>query len=72
MELRQTVGIGKRGLGVHASRLMPACAFEIRWNKGKNTSWTYFPTDGHARDFARILIQNFKSGAARLVRLRPA
>jgi hypothetical protein len=42
---------------------MPAYAFEIRRNKGKKTSWTYLPTDGHARDFARILIQNFKSGA---------
>ena len=51
---------------------MPAYAFEIRWNKGKKTSWTYLPTDGHACDFARILIQNFKndgqySGAAEMV-----
>jgi hypothetical protein len=44
--------------------LMPAYAFEIRWNKGEKTSWTYFPTDGQARDFARILIQNLKNGWA--------
>jgi hypothetical protein len=42
--------------------LMPAYAFEIRWSKGEKTGWTYFPTDGQARDFARILIQNFKNG----------
>ena len=47
---------------MHASRLMPAYAFEIRWNEGEKTSWTYFPTDGQARDFARILIYNFKNG----------
>ena len=41
---------------------MPAYAFEIRWDKGERFSWTYLPTDGHARDFARILIQNFKNG----------
>jgi hypothetical protein len=47
---------------LRSSCLMPAYAFEISWNKGERMSWTYLPTDGRARDFARILIQNFKSG----------
>jgi len=39
---------------------MPAYAFEIKWTGGENVSWTYLPTDDRARDFARILMHNFK------------
>jgi hypothetical protein len=39
---------------------MPAYVFEIRWNGGEKTSWTYLPTDDSARHFARLLVQNFK------------
>jgi hypothetical protein len=39
---------------------MPAYAFEIRWNGGEKTSWTYLPSHDSARDFARILIRGFK------------
>jgi hypothetical protein len=40
---------------------MPAFAFEIRWDGGEKVSWSYFPDDDSAREFARILMQNFKS-----------
>jgi len=39
---------------------MPAYAFEIRWDGGDKSSWTYLPTDDSAHHFARILMQNFK------------
>jgi hypothetical protein len=40
---------------------MPAYAFAIRWDDDEKVSWTYLPTDDRARDFARILMQNFKA-----------
>jgi hypothetical protein len=55
-------GITKPRIWAACELLMPAYAFEIRWNKGEKTSWTHFPTDGQARDFVRILIHNFKNG----------
>jgi hypothetical protein len=42
---------------------MPAYAFEIRWDGGEKVSWTYLPTDESAHNFARILVQNFKSSS---------
>jgi hypothetical protein len=41
---------------------MPAYGFEVIWNDRKKVSWTYLPTDNSARNFAQILIRNFKSG----------
>jgi hypothetical protein len=51
---------------------MPAYAFEIRWDGGEKSSWTYLPTDDSAHKFARVLAQNFKNseqyrGSAHLV-----
>jgi hypothetical protein len=40
---------------------MPAYGFEIRWDGGEKSSWSYLPTDDSAHHFARILMQNFKS-----------
>jgi len=41
---------------------MPAYTFEIRWAGGEQNSWTYFPTDESARNYARLLAENFKAG----------
>lgn len=41
---------------------MPAYTFEIRWTGGEKLSWTYLPTDDGARNFARLLVQDFKGG----------
>jgi hypothetical protein len=40
---------------------MPAYAFEIKWDGGEKLSWSYFPADDSAREFARLLMQDFKS-----------
>ena len=42
---------------------MPAYAFEIRWNGGEKSSWTYLPTDDSARKFAQLLVADFKGGS---------
>lgn len=51
---------------------MSVYVFEIRWDGGEKTSWSYLPTDDSARNFARLLAQDFKNsaeyrGSARMV-----